>query len=148
MATKKIPDGYHTITPYLINDGVARTIAFLKRTFDATEVFPPMVGKNGLIGHAELRVGDSKIMMSDATDQFPAMPAMIHLYVEDVDASYRRAIDAGAISVQEPKDQFYGDRSAGVRDRAGNVWYMATHIEDVSPEEVHRRAEAAMASRS
>ena len=92
--------------------------------------------------HADLMIGDSHIMLSEASDQHPAMPCMVHLYVPNVDAVYQRAVTAGGKSFQEPKDQFYGDRGAGVKDPSGCAWYIATHIEDVSTAELKKRAEA------
>lgn len=140
MAVKPIPEGYRTVTPYLVVDGADRLIAFLKDAFGAEERFR-MPTPDGKIGHAEVRIGDSVVMMGDASaGEMDPMPAMIHLYVEDVDASYRSALDAGASTVREVADQFYGDRSGGVKDPVGNVWWLATHVEDVSPEEVARRA--------
>jgi uncharacterized glyoxalase superfamily protein PhnB len=94
--------------------------------------------------HAEVKIGDSMVMVGEATDQWKPMPATIALYVEDTDAWYKRAPQAGATSVREPSDQFYGDRSAGVKDSAGNQWWIHTHIEDVPPEELQKRAEAWM----
>lgn len=94
--------------------------------------------------HAELRLGDSVIMLSDASPEFPARSAMIHIYVPDTDAAYRRAVAAGAKPIREPADQFYGDRSAGVEDAFGNYWWIATHVEDIPPEEMERRATEAM----
>ena len=141
MAVKPIPDGYHRVTPYLAVDGASRLIDFLKEAFGAEETFRMPAGE-GKIGHAEVRIGDSVVMTGDASGgDTPAMPAMIHLYVEDIDATYRRALEAGATSVREPADQFYGDRSGGVRDPAGNLWWIVTHVEDVSEEELARRAE-------
>ena len=142
MAVKPIPDGYHTITPYLVVPGVAKLIDFLKEAFDAQETVR-MPGPDGLVMHAEMKIGDSMVMMGDSSVRQPPMPAMIHLYVEDVDAVYQRALKVGAISLQEPADQFYGDRSAHVKDASGNHWYIATHKEDLSPEEFSRRMEAA-----
>ena len=94
------------------------------------------------ISAADLKIGDSHVMIGEASDQHPAMPGMVHLYVPDVDAVYRRAIAAGGTSAMEPKDQFYGDRGAGVQDPSGNHWYIATHIEDVPMAELKKRAEA------
>ncbi|HMC58673.1 MAG TPA: VOC family protein [Candidatus Solibacter sp.] len=142
---KAIPEGYHTVTPYLIVDGAARLIEFVKQAFDAKEMLR-MSGPDGRIGHTEIRIGDSMLMLSDSRDPWKPMPAMLYLYVEDVDATYQRALQAGATSVSEPKDQFYGDRSAGVQDSCGNQWWIGTHIEDVSEEELLRRHEAAMAA--
>ncbi len=98
----------------------------------------------GRIGHAEMRIGDLVVMLGDAHDDHKPMQAMLHLYVDDADATYQRAVAAGATSVQAPTDQFYGDRSGGVKDPCGNLWWIATHIEDVAPDELKRRAEAAM----
>ncbi len=139
MAVKPIPDGYHSVTPYLIAQGAAAVIDFMKRAFAAEERVR-MDGPEGSIGHAEVAIGDSVVMLGDAGAEWSAMPAFIHLYVEDCDAAYQRALDAGGTSVREPTDQFYGDRSATVRDPAGNMWGIATHVEDVPEEELARRA--------
>jgi uncharacterized glyoxalase superfamily protein PhnB len=127
MPVKPIPDGYHTITPYL-----------------AEYAFEPMMAPNGTIMHGELKIGDSRVMISEATEQYPAMPAMLHLYVPDVDAVHKRAMAAGGTPVSEPSDQFYGDRGGGVKDPSGNYWHIATHKEDVAPAELKKRAEAYM----
>jgi PhnB protein len=142
MAVKPIPDGYHSITPYLVVPDAPKTIAFLKQAFGATTLFEPMKRPDGSIGHAELKIGDSPLMLSEANEQCPATRAMIHLYVPDVDATYKKALAAGATSVMEVADQFYGDRSGGVKDPAGNSWYVATHKEDVAPQELAKRAAA------
>ncbi|MGB7835810.1 MAG: VOC family protein [Xanthobacteraceae bacterium] len=142
MAVKPIPDGYHSITPYLVVPDAPKTIAFLKQAFGATTLFEPMKRPDGSIGHAELKIGDSPLMLSEASEQCPATQAMIHLYVPDVDAMYKKALAAGATSVMEVADQFYGDRSGGVKDPAGNSWYVATHKEDVAPQELAKRAAA------
>jgi PhnB protein len=143
MAVKPIPDGYHSVTPYLVVQGVPTLIDFLKQAFDAQETMR-MPRPDGAIMHAEVRIGDSAVMMGEAMGEFKPMAGSIHLYVEDTDATYQRALQAGATSVMEPVDQFYGDRSAGVKDPVGNHWWIATHIEDVSPGELARRAEAYM----
>ena len=143
MAVKYIPEGYHTATPYLVVPGVAKLIDFLKQAFGAEER-GRFAQPDGRIMHAEVKIGDSIIMMGEPTGDIKPMPAMIHLYVPDADATYRSALAAGAKSVREPADQFYGDRSAGVQDASGNQWWMATHKEEVSPEEMGRRAQAAM----
>ena len=140
MAVKPVPEGYHTATPYLIVPGVAKVIDFLKRTFNAEEIHERMSRPDGTIMHAEVRIGDSPIMLGEPMGQFQPMPASIYLYVADTDACYQRALKAGAASLMEPADQFYGARNAGVRDPAGNVWWIGTHIEDVAPEEIARRA--------
>ena len=142
MAVKPIPDGYHSVTPYLIVNGAARLIDFMKQVFGAEETFR-MDSPQG-IGHAEVRLGDSVIMLSDANEQNPPRTAMLHIYLPDVDAAYQKALRAGAKPVREPADQFYGDRSAGVEDVFGNQWWLATHIEDVPPDEMERRAAEAM----
>jgi PhnB protein len=143
MPVKPIPEGYHTVTPYLTVRGVAKLMDFLKRSFGAAEK-ERMTQQDGRIMHAEVRIGDSVVMMGEPADESSLMPGMIHLYVDDVDTTYQRALQAGATSLREPEDQFYGDRSAGVRDAFGNVWWIATHKEDVSPEEMKRRAQASM----
>jgi PhnB protein len=135
MAVQPIPEGYHTVTPYLVVPGAPDVIEFLKQVFGAEEMFR-MAGPDGRVMHAEVRVGDSIIMMGEVPEGEAARPAMIHLYLEDVDAAYARALAAGATAVAEPKDQFYGDRSGGVEDAAGNRWWIATHVRDVPPEEM------------
>jgi len=144
MAVKPIPDGYHSVTPYLVVAGAAKLIDFMKDVLRAEEMFR-MDSPTG-VGHAELRVGDSVVMLADAEGSATGKvaPAMLHIYVNDVDATYRRALAAGATSLREPADQFYGDRSGGVEDGFGNQWWFATHIEDVPPEEMERRAAEAM----
>jgi PhnB protein len=144
MPVKPRPDGYHSITPYLVVDGAAKVIDFLKQALDAHEIMR-IAAPGGRIGHAELRVGDSVVMLGDAHGDHKPMQAMLHVYVDDADATYRRALAAGGTSVQAPADQFYGDRSGGVKDPCGNLWWLATHIEDVPPDELKRRAEDAMA---
>jgi PhnB protein len=145
MAVKPIPDGYHTITPALVAEGADAVLEFLKKVFGATEL---MVHRhaNGTIWHSELQIGDSRIMLSEANEQFKGMPAAFSLYVEDVDAAYRRGTEAGGVSLREPADQFYGDRTGGVRDPAGNQWWISTHVEDVATEEMERRMKAAEGS--
>lgn len=138
---ESIPEGYHSVTPYLVVEGVPKLIDFLKAAFDAVET-ERVPGPDGKIGHAEVRIGDSVVMMGEAGGESKPMPAMIYLYVSDADANYKRALDAGATSLMEPADQFYGDRSAGVKDPCGNQWWIATRIENVSKEELQRRAEA------
>ncbi len=141
MAVKPIPDGYHSVTPYLVVQRAPALMQFLQDAFDAQETVR-MTDPNGRIAHAEVKIGDSVVMLAEASDASSQMPAMIHLYVNDSDEAYRRALKAGATSLRAPEDQFYGDRSAGVKDAFGNQWWLATHVEDVSPEEVRRRAAA------
>src|SRR5260370_10791087 len=111
MTVKAIPEGYHSITPYLIVEGAGKLLNFLAQAFDAQEIVR-MTGPDGKIGHAEVRIGDSFLMLADATPQLPPVPALIHLYVEDADATYQRALAAGAGSLLAPADQFYGERRA------------------------------------
>jgi uncharacterized glyoxalase superfamily protein PhnB len=139
VAVKPIPDDYHSVTPFLLVEGAAELMEFMKQAFAAQEIMR-MEG-DGRLKHGEVQIGDSKIMMADAEDM-PSMPGMVYLYVEDVDSVYDRALQAGATSMQEPTDQFYGDRSAGARDKFGNQWWIATRTEDVSPDDMQRRHEA------
>jgi uncharacterized glyoxalase superfamily protein PhnB len=142
MATqvKPVPDGYHTLTPYLVVDGAEKIIHFMKEAFGAATVFEPMKRPDGKIMHAEFRIGDSVVMISDASERAKATSAMLHVYVPNVDAVYQKAIKAGATSVTEPADMFYGDRTGGVKDPAGNQWHIGTHVEDISPAELKKRA--------
>ncbi|HET9902822.1 MAG TPA: VOC family protein [Xanthobacteraceae bacterium] len=144
MAAKPIPDGYHTVTPYLIAQDADKVVEFMKKAFGAKPSFEPMTTPDGRLMHADLTIGDSHVMISEATPQHPAMACMIHLYVPDVDATYRQALAAGGVSTMEPADQFYGDRGGAVKDPGGNHWYIATHKEDVAIDELRRRAEAHM----
>ena len=139
---KAVPEGHHSVTPYLVVQGAGKLIDFMKAAFDAQEV-SRMSMPDGSIGHAEMRIGNSMVMIGEARDQWKAMPTTLYLYLEDVDAAYVRALAAGATVVMEPKDQFYGDRSGGVQDMCGNFWWMATRVEDLSEDEVRRRHEAA-----
>ena len=132
-----VPAGYATVTPYLCVTNAAKLIDFLAQAFEAKLLFK-MDGPGGRIMHAEMTIGDSRIMLAQP-EPGKETNAMIHLYLPDVDAVYKRALAAGAKSVREPADQFYGDRSAGVSDEFGNQWYIATHVEDVSEEEMQRR---------
>ena len=143
MAGRPRPDGYQTVTPYLVVEGAAAVIDFLRRAFDAQETMR-LAAPGGRIGHAELRIGDSVVMLGDAHDGHPPMAAMLYVYVDDADATWQRAVAAGATSVQAPADQFYGDRSGAVKDPCGNLWWIATRIEDLTPDELKRRAAAAM----
>ncbi|MFO0964329.1 MAG: VOC family protein [Gemmataceae bacterium] len=143
MAVHYIPPGYHTVTPYLVIHNVAAVLDFVKKAFDAKETHPAMKRPDGAVMHAEVQIGDSRIMMGEASAQHPPIPAMLYLYVPDCDAWYQRALEAGGVSVMAPMDHFYGDRSGGVKDPAGNQWWIGTHIEDVSPEEIQRRASQA-----
>jgi uncharacterized glyoxalase superfamily protein PhnB len=140
--TNAVPAGYHTVSSYIVVEGVGKLIEFAKQAFDAKEVY---VSKrpDGTVMHAEVKIGDSIVMMGESPEK--KFPAMLHLYMEDVDAVYRRAIEAGAKSLREPADQPYGDRSGGVEDAFGNQWWISTHVEDVSSEELEKRMKAAQA---
>ena len=149
MAVKAVPDHYPIVTPYLCIKGAADAIEFYKKAFGATEVMR-LAQPDGRVGHAELQFGDSRLMLAD---EFPEMgfkspraiggtPVMLHLYVEDVDTVIGRAVANGAKVLHPVKDQFYGDRSGSVTDPYGHVWHVATHKEDLSPEEIGRRAAA------
>jgi len=142
MAVKPIPEGHHTVTPYLVVRCAARTIDFLKNAFGAEIAFEPMKRPDGLIMHAELKIGDSMIMIGDASERAQPTQSMLHLYVPNIDAVYQRAVQAGGVSTMEPSDMFYGDRTGCVKDPAGNTWYIATHKEDVAPAELRKLAEA------
>jgi PhnB protein len=143
MPVKAKPDPYHSITPYLVVEGAAGLIDFAIAAFGAqqTERLPAPEGR---IGHAELRIGDSVIMLADAHGGRMPMPSMLHLYVDNADATYDRALKAGATSIEPPSDKFYGDRGGLVRDPCGNLWWIATHVEDVPPDELQRRVAALM----
>lgn len=142
MATtvKPVPEGYHTVTPYLVVDGAEKIIRFMKDAFGAQPVFDPMMRPDGKIMHGEFKIGDSVVMISDSSEHAQATSTMLHLYVPNVDAVYQKALKAGGTSLMEPENQFYGDRSGGVRDPAGNRWHIGTHVEDVSPAELKKRA--------
>jgi PhnB protein len=151
MAVKPIPEGYHTVTPYLIVNGGEAALAFYKKAFGAVELFK-LPGPDGKLGHAEIRIGNSPIMLADEHPQMGARgpksiggsPISILLYVEDVDARFHQALAAGAKELRPLKDEFYGDRSCTVEDPFGHVWSIHTHKEDVSPEEMQRRMQAMM----
>jgi PhnB protein len=138
MAVKSIPDGFHTITPFFAVNGASRLIEFLKTAFGATELMR-IPGPDGGVMHAELKIGDSIVMIGEAMKEQPLMPASLYLYVPDTDATYRMALGSGGESLEEPADQFWGDRVASVKDPAGNAWWIATHVEDVDQEELERR---------
>lgn len=136
-----IPEGYHTVTPYLIVDDPDGLIRFLQEAFDA-ESLGRWADAEGRVMHAVVRIGDSPVMLGGATEEWGAKTAMLHLYVDDVDGIFRQAVAAGGRPLREPEDMFYGDRSAGVADPFGNQWWIATHVEDVSEEEMARRQAA------
>jgi PhnB protein len=150
MAVKPIPDGYHSVTPYLMINGAARALEFYKRAFSAMELFK-MDAPGGRIGHAEIQIGDSRIMMADDCGQESSFrarqdsvgsPVGLHLYVKDVDTVFTQAVDAGAKVIKPVQDQFYGDRTAALEDPFGHIWFIATHKEDLSLDEIKQRATA------
>jgi PhnB protein len=152
---KPIPDNYPQVMPYLSIDGAAKAIDFYKQVFGATERMR-MEAPGGKIGHAELEIGNSVVMLADVFPESGATPGKpgagspvsIMVYVEDVDAVWQKAVDAGANGTRKVEDQFYGDRAGGFEDPFGHHWHVASHVEDVPPEEMERRAAAAMGGAS
>jgi PhnB protein len=142
MPVNPVPEGFSTVTPYLTVADAGVVIAFMKKAFDAV-VLHEMQREDGKIGHAAMQLGTSKIMLGSATEEWKAMPGMLYLYLPNVDEIYGRAMAAGGTSLREPRTEFYGDRVAAVKDAQGNQWWLATHVEDVSDEEMQRRATTA-----
>src|SRR5438034_8971065 len=132
------PQNYGTVTPYLVVDGGARLSDVLRETFHAEER-ARINDKEDHVGHAEIKIGNSIVMMADSTPQYKPIPSQLYVYVENVDDTYRRGLKAGGISEQEPTTQFYGDRTSAVKDPTGNVWWIASRVEEVSSEEMERR---------
>jgi PhnB protein len=149
--TKPIPDGYHTVTPHLAIRGASRALEFYAKAFGAEEMFR-MPGPDGTVMHAEVRIGDSIVMIGEEAPQMGALspqalggsPVSLLLYVPDVDASFARATAAGCVAQMPPTDMFWGDRYGKLQDPFGHVWAIATHVEDVAPEEMARRMAQAM----
>lgn len=149
MAVKPKPEGYHMVTPYLSIQGAAEAVEFYKRAFDAVEVYR-LDTPTGEIGHAELRIGDSVIMLADEGDEVTfrsprtlgGSSVGLHIYVEDVDYKFVQAVNAGAKVIRPVQDQFYGDRTGTLEDPFGHTWFLATHVEDLTLEEVKQRADA------
>jgi PhnB protein len=144
MAAKPVPDGYHTVTPYLTVRDAPKVIEFLRQAFGAEISHEPIKRPDGTIMHAQVTIGDSRIMIADESEMAKATASSLYLYVPNVDSVYQRAIKAGGNSVMEPTDMFYGDRNGAVKDPSGNSWFIATHKEDVAPQELQKRAEAFM----
>jgi PhnB protein len=150
-AVKAVPEGYHSATPYMTVRDAAAALDFYKKAFGAEELFR-LTEPGGRIGHAEFRIGDSPIMISDEYPDFGALspaalggsPIKMMLYVPDCDAAVKRAVAAGATVLRQPADQFYGDRTAMVADPFGHGWYLQTRIEEVSPQEMQKRYSKAM----
>lgn len=148
MSVKPIPEGYHSVTPYLIVKGAAKAIDYYKKVFGATEIMR-MPGPNGTVMHAEIKIGDSVIMLADeqqgnfrSPEGLGGSPVSLMVYVEDVDNTFKQAISNGAKETRAVQDQFYGDRSGNLVDPFGHVWTVATHKEDVSEAEMKRRMSA------
>ena len=136
---RAIPEGYHSVTPFVIAKGAARFLDFMSDAFDAVEI-GRVTGEDGAIGHAEARIGDSVVMTFDSRQDWPETPAFLRLYVDDIDSTYERALGAGATSVTRPTDMPWGDRVARVRDPLGNLWWLMTRTEEVSTEEMEARS--------
>lgn len=155
MAVKSIPEGYHSVTPYLIIDGAADAIEFYQKAFGATELFR-FPAPDGKIGHAEIKIGDSPIMLADefaemgykGPQALGGSPVSLMIYLEDVDAVFTRAVEAGASVKEAVQDKFYGDRTGTLTDPFGHVWHVSTHKEDISMEEMEKRAKQASAKAS
>lgn len=140
MTTNKVPavpEGYHSVTPFVIVRGAVQFIDFMKAAFDAVEL--GRVGEDGAIGHAEVRIGDSVVMLFDSKPEWPETPAFLRLYVEDCDATYQQALNAGGTSVTIPTNMPWGDRVARIRDPFSNLWWIMTRIEDLTEEEIGQR---------
>jgi PhnB protein len=142
MSVRFIPDGYHTVTPYLTVRDATNVIEFLKQAFGAKLSHDAIKRPDGSIMHAQVTIGDSRVMIADENEMAKATVSTLYVYVPNVDSVYQQAIKAGGSNVMEPMDMFYGDRSGGVRDPSGNSWFIATHKEDVEPKELAKRAEA------
>ena len=142
MAAKPIPDGYHSVTPYLTVRGAPKVIEFLKQAFGAEMPHEPTKRPDGSIMHAQVKIGDSRVMIAEESEMAKATTSSLYIYVANVDGVYQQAVRAGGKSIMEPTDMFYGDRSGGVKDPSGNSWFIATHKEDVEPKELAKRADA------
>jgi PhnB protein len=155
MTVKAVPAGHHTVTPYLAIRNGAEALAFYKKAFGATEIYKLMM-PDGRLGHAELRLGDSVVMLADEFPEFGGKapqtlggsPVSIHLYVEDVDSFFKKAVAAGAKERKPIEDQFYGDRTGQLEDPYGHLWWVATHKEDVAPEEMQKRVSSMFAKKA
>jgi PhnB protein len=147
MTVNFIPEGYHTVTPYLFVPNAAEMIEFMKQAFDATEL-ERFLQPDGSVGHGEVRIGDSVVMIAQAGEEWQAMPTSLYLYVPDAVACYKRAIELGATSLMEPGLRSYGNLEAGVKDQFGNIWWLATRKEVLSVDEMKQRFEATAQERN
>ena len=139
MTAQPIPEGYHSVTPWIISRDTDRLLAFMKQAFGAEEL-ARVYNEDGSIGHAEAKIGDSIVMAFDAKDEWPDTPCFLRLYVEDGDAVYRQALAAGATSVTAMTTMFFGDRGGRVRDPLGNIWWLQARLENLDPQEMAKRA--------
>jgi PhnB protein len=137
-STKAVPEGYHTVTPFLIVENASGLIQFIEKAFGGKQTYITKQD-DGKIMHATATIGDSTIMVCDVMEGMPVQTAMLYLYLPDVDRVYKNALQANATSVHEPSDEFYGDRAGAVKDQWGNIWWIATHVEDVDEKELERR---------
>jgi uncharacterized glyoxalase superfamily protein PhnB len=147
MAVNYKPADTQSVIPYLIVPDGEKELQFLKKVFDAKEMHVSRT-PDGTIMHADLKIGDSRVMMGQGNEQWPSLPAGIYVYVPSVDTAYKKALEAGATSQMAPADQFYGDRNCGVKDSNGITWWIGTHVEDVSGEELQRRSAEAIKQRA
>jgi PhnB protein len=139
-SVRAVPEGFETVTPYLVVDNAQKLIDFIKNAFNGEVTFISNRDDNKIM-HATVKIGSSTIMISDTMEGMQAQTAMLYLYLEDVDGVFKKATQAKATSIVEPKNEFYGDRAGAVKDEWGNVWWIATHVEDVGPEELERRSQ-------
>jgi uncharacterized glyoxalase superfamily protein PhnB len=146
MTVKYKPEGFHSVTPFFIVKGTERFINFLKDAFDAEEISVSKM-PDGSIMYAQLKIGDSFIMMGEESENYKPTQSSVYLYIQNVDEVFKKALKAGASSLREPQNEFYGDRTGGVADQFGNQWWISTHIEDVSESELKKREEDFMKQR-
>lgn len=145
-SVRAVPEGHHTVTPYLVVDNAQGLLEFIQSAFNGNVTFVTKMD-NGKIMHATVAIGDSLVMISDTMEGMEAHTAMLYLYLEDVDSVYKQAVQAKATPVREPVTEFYGDRAGAVKDPWGNLWWIATHVEDVDPDELERRTTEMMKQR-
>lgn len=145
-SVRAVPEGLQTVTPYLVADNAAKLIEFMRKAFDGKVTFISNRDDNRIM-HATVSIGTSTIMIADTMEGMQPQTGMLYVYLEDADRAFKKAIEAKATSIQEPKTEFYGDRAGAVRDEWGNVWWIATHVEDVAPDELERRAKEAFKER-